>query len=181
MADLKCVLGAIAVAMVGIVRSFADFYGAHLFRCTKNGRGEMILYGGVEIPPVCLLWSLFVFAPYLMWRIRIHGERWWSGKNTGVRLNLDPAPPPSTSTPTTTTTTTATPTPPPFVLTGGLFAGLPPMSSEIGGGSQVQQSPPVPETQTSSEPRTTTHVADAYVADEDTADTRPLLLWDGHD
>ncbi|MED6196331.1 hypothetical protein PIB30_046506 [Stylosanthes scabra] len=95
-------------------------------------------------------------------------------KNTGVRLNLDPESRPSTSTPTTTTTTT-----PPFVATGGLSAGLPEMSSETGDAS------PVPETQTSSQPPPT---PDTDVADEETeavasakADTRPLLIWDGHD
>ncbi|MED6217120.1 hypothetical protein PIB30_014782 [Stylosanthes scabra] len=30
-----------------------------------------MLCGGVEIPPVCLLWSLFVFAPFMMWGIRL--------------------------------------------------------------------------------------------------------------
>ncbi|MED6107050.1 hypothetical protein PIB30_010496 [Stylosanthes scabra] len=58
-------------------------------------------------------------------------------------------------------------------------------SSEIGGARPVQQSPHVPETQTSSQPPPT---PDTDVADEDadaaasaTADTRPLLIWDGHD
>ncbi|MED6196686.1 hypothetical protein PIB30_049686 [Stylosanthes scabra] len=58
-------------------------------------------------------------------------------------------------------------------------------SSETGGPRPVQQSPHVPETQTSSQPPPT---PDTDVADEDaeaaasaTADTRPLLIWDGHD
>ncbi|MED6169601.1 hypothetical protein PIB30_022670 [Stylosanthes scabra] len=117
-------------------------------------------------------------------------------KNTGIPLNLDPEPRPATSTPTTTTTTATHTTTPPIVATSGPSAGLPHMvmiptpgsrvqSSETGGPGPVQQSPHVPETQTSSQPPPT---PDTEVADEDaeaaasaTADTRPLLIWDGHD
>ncbi|MED6204284.1 hypothetical protein PIB30_007755 [Stylosanthes scabra] len=95
-------------------------------------------------------------------------------KNAGVRLNLNPKSRPSTYTPTTTTTTTHTTTPP-FVATGGLSAGVPQMvmirtpgsrvqSSETGGALRVQQSPHVPETQTSSQPPL---APDTDVADED--------------
>ncbi|MED6125212.1 hypothetical protein PIB30_066524 [Stylosanthes scabra] len=117
-------------------------------------------------------------------------------KNTGIPLNLDPEPRPATSTPTTTTTTATHTTTPPIVATSGLSAGLPHMvmiptpvsrvqSSETGGAGLVQQSPHVPETQTSSQPPPTPNID---VADEDTeaaasatADTRPLLIWDMHD
>ncbi|MED6161559.1 hypothetical protein PIB30_061937 [Stylosanthes scabra] len=116
-------------------------------------------------------------------------------KNTSIPLNLDPKPRPATSTPTTMTTATHTTTPP-IVATGGPSAGLPHMvmiptpgsrvqSSETGGAGPVQQPPHVPETHTSSQPPPT---PDTDVADEDaetaasaTADTRPLLIWDGHD
>ncbi|MED6206342.1 hypothetical protein PIB30_025887 [Stylosanthes scabra] len=106
-------------------------------------------------------------------------------KNTGIPLNLDPKPHPATSTPTTTMTIATHTTTPPIVATSGPSAGLPHMSSETGGPGPVQQSPHVPETQTSSQPLPT---PDTDVADEDAeavasaiADTRPLLIWDGHD
>ncbi|MED6149751.1 hypothetical protein PIB30_065576 [Stylosanthes scabra] len=117
-------------------------------------------------------------------------------KNTGIPLNLDPEPRPATSTPTTTTTTATHTTTPPIVATSGPSAGLPHMvmiptpgsrvqSSETGGPGPVQQSPHVPETQTSSQhlPTPDTDVADedAEAAASATADTRPLLIWDGHD
>ncbi|MED6213364.1 hypothetical protein PIB30_092408 [Stylosanthes scabra] len=122
-------------------------------------------------------------------------------KNTGVRLNLDYGSHPSTSTPTAATTTTTTTTPP-FVATGGLSVGSPQMvmiptpgsrvqSSDIAGAPQAQRSPPVPETlmppQTSSQPQPTTPATDIDVVEDDTeaaasatADTHPLLIWDGH-
>ncbi|MED6198289.1 hypothetical protein PIB30_064795, partial [Stylosanthes scabra] len=59
MADSRCGFGVVAVALEWIVRGIAVLT-VPIFPIAQRG---------IEIPPVCLLWSLFVFAPYLMWGI----------------------------------------------------------------------------------------------------------------